>query len=94
MSTSEKKVKTLEERLRESMDILKKVRDLGIADTDPGYKALSAKFSEWVKTGEAWSGKVDFFLWNRRADVILPTKKGVHAKCNLMHYEYSHKDFE
>jgi hypothetical protein len=86
MSTSEKQEKPLKERLTESMEILTKVKELGIPDTDPGYKALSAKFSEWVKSGEPWSGHVDFHRWNRRAHVILPRKAGTPAKCNLLHY--------
>lgn len=80
--------KPLKERLQESMEILSKVKQLGIPDTDPGYKALSAKFSEWVKTGESWTGKVDFELWNRRAHVILPRKAGTPAKCNLLQYKF------
>jgi hypothetical protein len=76
--------KTLQERLQESMRILKQIQDLGIAPTDPSYKELSTHFSNWVKTGEAWEGTVDFFRYGRNAEVFLPSKKGRVAKCNLL----------
>ena len=88
MSTSEKQEKPLKERLSESMDILTKVKGLGIPDTEPGYKELSAKFSQWVKDGEPWSGHIDFHRFNRRAQVILPKKAGTPAKCNLLHFVF------
>lgn len=80
--------KTTEERLQESMNVLKQIRDLGIAPTDPGYRALSAKFSDWVKGGDAWQGNVDFHKWNRRAKVLLPTKPGTVAKCDFLHHVF------
>lgn len=80
------KTKPTEERLQESMNILKQIRELGIAATDPGYRALSTKFSEWVKGGEAWQGNVDFHIWNRRAKLLLPTKPGTVAKCDFLHH--------
>lgn len=88
MASSDQNEKPIKERLQESMEILGKIRELGIPPTDPGYKALSTKFSEWVKSGEPWSGHVDFELWNRRAQVILPRKKGTPAKCNLLQYKF------
>lgn len=76
------------ERVKESMEILRKIQELGIADTDPGYKALSARFNDWIRGGETFQGNIDFVRWNRRARVLLPTKVGATAKCDLLHYVF------
>lgn len=83
-----KPVKPTSERVKESMEILKKIQELGIADSDPGYKALSAHFSDWIRGGEAFVGNVDFIRWNRRAKVLLPTKPGAIARCDFLHYVF------
>ncbi len=80
--------KPIQERVKESMEILRKIQELGIAATDPGYKELSSRMNEWIKGTEAWKGHVDFHRWNRRAQVLLPTKPGTVAKCVLQHYVY------
>jgi hypothetical protein len=78
----------MEERLKESMSILSKLQELGIPNTDPSYKQLSAKFSEWVKGGETWQGNIDFHRFNRRAKVLLPTRPGAVAKCDFLVYNF------
>jgi len=83
-----KPTKPIKERIEESMNILHQLRDLGIPDSDPSYKALSAKFNDWIRGGEAWVGHVDFYRWDRRAKVLLPTKPGTHAKCDFLMYTF------
>jgi len=75
--------KPLQERLKESITILKKVKEMGIHETDPAYKELSGRFSDWVK-GEGWSGDIEFIRYNRKAQVNLPVKKGKYATVNLL----------
>ena len=83
-----KPVKPIKERVQESMNILQQLRDLGIVDSDPGYKALSAKFNDWIRGGDTWQGNVDFHRWDRRAKVLLPTKPGTQAKCDFLVYKF------
>jgi hypothetical protein len=85
---AEQSVKSKEERLKESIRILTQIKELGINQNDIGYKELSVKFSEWVKGGEAWQGTIDFYRYNRRARVLLPTKSGLYAKCDLLIYKF------
>lgn len=87
-TTPSKATKTTKERLEESMRLLQKIKDLGVGPYDPGYKAMSAKLSEWVKGGDAWSGHVDFHDWNRRAHMVLPTKPGTFATCDFRQYVF------
>lgn len=81
-------MKSTEERLKESIRILSQIKKLGIGQYDTGYVELSAKFSEWVKGGDAWQGTIDFYRWNRQAKVSLPTKLGVYAKCDLLIHKF------
>lgn len=84
MSQSNSSVKSQAERLRESMEILNKLKLLGVKGNDPDYLELSTKFSEWVKMGPAWQGSVNFYNYNRKAKVLLPTKPNATAKCDFL----------
>jgi hypothetical protein len=88
MNTPSPPTKPLSERINESMVILKQLQDLGIHTTDPSYKELSGRFNDWIKSGDAWVGNVDFYRWNRRAKVLLPTKPGTIAKCDFLHHVF------
>lgn len=83
-----KEVKPVQERLKESIEILKKLVELGVPDTDPSYKELSSHFNIWIKGGDAWQGTVDFMRFERRAHVVLPTKLGCKATCILKQYKF------
>lgn len=83
-----KPLKPVKERVQESMNILQQLQELGIPDSDPGYKALSAKCNDWIRGGEAWFGNVDFHRWDRRAKLLLPTKPGAPAKCDFLVYKF------
>lgn len=80
----EKPVKPQDERLKEAMEILTKLKVLGVKINDPDYKELSAKFSEWVKMGPSWQGTVNFYNYNRKAVVLLPTRPNATAKCDFL----------
>jgi hypothetical protein len=67
--------KTKEERLREGLELLKGLRKVGIGADEPDFKSLQSKISEWVNTGVAWSGRIDFLDHGRYADVKLPQSK-------------------
>lgn len=61
-------------RIDECISIMKQVRDLGFPLDYPPYKELSSRVSEYIKTGEPWSGKIKFEAYGRYADVILPRR--------------------
>ncbi len=61
-------------RIDECISIMKQVRDLGFPLDYPPYKELSKRVSEYIKTGEPWSGKIKFEAYGRYADVILPRR--------------------
>ena len=80
-------LKTLTERLQESIRILKKIQELGISKEDPSYKELSKEFNIWVKDGVHWEGTINFYRYGRNAEVILPSEKKRAATCNLLLYK-------
>ena len=80
--------KPIGERLKEGVTLLKKLRDLGIGDTDPGYKEMKVRIDEWVKGEDGWTGTVDFVRWGRRAFVILPRILKREAVCNLKVWDF------
>lgn len=72
-------LKTKEERLRETITILKKLQEVGIPDTDPGYVETKEKLSTWVKDGEATQYTIVFARYSRRGTLVLPRRAGVAA---------------
>lgn len=72
MSTPEPKTK--EQRLKETMAIIEKMKEIGLTPKEPGFIMTKQKLSEWVNTGEAWSGTIDFPYLQRKAELILPAR--------------------
>lgn len=61
-------------RVSECISIMKQIRDLGFPSDYPPYKELSQRISDYIRTGEPWSGKIKFEAYGRYADVILPRR--------------------
>ncbi len=59
-------------RIEEIMKIMSDVRALGFPLGYPPMKELSLRMSDYIKTGDPWSGKIKFELYSRVADIILP----------------------
>lgn len=61
-------------RIEECIRIMKEVRDMGFPTEYEPVKELSRRLSDYVKTGEPWTGKIKFEAYNRTAHVILPRR--------------------
>ncbi len=72
-------LKPKEERLRETITILKKLQEVGIPETDPGYVEAKEKLSTWVQGGEAAQYTIVFARHSRKGILVLPRKAGVAA---------------
>ena len=82
-------LKPMKEKLEESMTLLSKLKETGVNPADPAYKELSQKFSAWVKAeDEPYKGTIDFPEYNRKANIVLPTKKGKVAKIDFLHHVF------
>lgn len=67
--------RTQEQRLQECIHIARKINELGIPFDCPGRRELKTIFENWIRTGEAYAGKVSFKEWNRYADIVLPSSR-------------------
>lgn len=65
----------MNKRLEESMRVMREMYDLGFPTDYPPLKELSRRLSDYVKTGEPWSGKIKFETYKRVAQVILPRRE-------------------
>jgi hypothetical protein len=70
MSTVTEKPK--EERLKETLRLLKGLKANGLTEGDGCYRAIKDLMSTWVDTGEAIDVKIDLFRQNRVAHISLP----------------------
>jgi hypothetical protein len=61
-------------RLEQSLRVMREIYDLGFPTDYPPVKELSRRLSDYVKTGEPWSGKIKFQAYGRVAEVILPRR--------------------
>jgi hypothetical protein len=75
--------KKKEERIAESVKLLKNMEEIGILETCEGYIEFKKVLNTWVTTGEAWKGKIRFHAYGRMADVILPSKDKSYASVML-----------
>ena len=80
---TERAQKPKEERLQETITILKKLQEVGIHDTDPGYKQVKELMTAWVKEGEASAHKIEFPRHGRRGELVLPWRAGRAATLAL-----------
>ena len=81
-------VKPVGERAKEGVALLRKMLDLGIAETEPGYVTVKEHVDAWIRRDEAWSGKADFVRYGRRAYVTLPMKPGCEATAVLKVWKF------
>ena len=54
----------MEARLENCLRVMKQINDLGIPTDYPPRKELSMRLSDYVKTGDAWAGKIKFECWS------------------------------
>jgi hypothetical protein len=78
-----KEPKTQEERLTEGVSLLKQLRETGVKDNGMGFLLVKQQISDWVKTGDAWSGTISFQEHGRVAELQLPKYNNRSADIRL-----------
>lgn len=73
-------LKTKEDRLKEGIHILSQLREAGVSDKVLSFVQLREQISEWVSTGKAWDGRIEFAEYGRYAEVSLPKSSKVTAR--------------
>jgi len=64
--------KTKEDRLKETIRLLKELGRVGYSALDKGYNEVKAVLSQWVTDGEPVDVDIEFPRHNRLAKVSLP----------------------
>lgn len=73
---AERGSKEIKERISESLELVKKFKELGIGDQEPGFVQMRAQMNEWIRGGPAWTGRIEFPRYNRYAQIVLPDRSG------------------
>jgi hypothetical protein len=66
--------KTRAERVQEAVTLLKKLQEIGVHVSDPGYKQAKAFLDVWIKDGEEASHEFWFARYGRKAVIDLPKR--------------------
>ncbi len=81
--------KPIEERLKESVSLLKQIQGMGIQPTHKGYAELKGHLDAWIKEGIAFQGKVDFPDHSYKAILLLPMRANNVSSCKLKHHVFT-----
>lgn len=76
-------IKDKETRVKEGVNLLKQLKEVGISTNEPPYKEIQERISDWVKTGDPWQGKIEFYRYGRVAEILLPRKANAVASLAL-----------
>jgi hypothetical protein len=71
------------DRLREGMEILRKLQEVGVAQVDPGFQEVKAAVSAWVNTGEPAQHRIILPRLERVAELMFPRRAMNVATCVL-----------
>lgn len=65
--------KPIQDRVKECVNIMKKLTEsLGLPEDSPELVELRGHMNTYIKSGDAWSGVVDFSPWGRMAHCNFP----------------------
>jgi hypothetical protein len=68
--------KTKAERVREAVEILKQLKEVGITESEPGYKITKEHLDAWIQDGEPRKEKIPFGRAMRVGEMLLPRLEG------------------
>jgi hypothetical protein len=83
-----KSIKPIEERLSESVSLLKQLKDMGIKPNHDGYIQVKAHIDAWIKENQSFLGKIDFTLHQRRGELFLPMRPKTFAHLHMKHHVF------
>lgn len=75
--------KTMADRVRETVTLLKKLKEVGIGATDPGYRQCKEYMDLWIREGKSASYTIEFPRHGRKGELNLPMRQGLPPSLNL-----------
>lgn len=80
----EKMDKSPQERVKECITIIRKLTEnLALPEDAPEVAELRGRMNDYIRTGDAWSGTVDFKRWGRIAECNFPKRAGRSVEVTL-----------
>jgi hypothetical protein len=80
----EKMDKSPQERVKECITIIRKLTEnLALPEDAPEVAELRGRMNDYIRTGDAWSGTVDFKRWGRIAECNFPKRAGKPVEVTL-----------
>lgn len=76
-------LKSKGDRVKEAVEILTQLKEVGIPPEDSGYKLTKQHLDAWIADGESRSEKIPFVRAMRVAHMILPRLEGRPASFAL-----------
>ena len=69
-------VKPMVDRAKESINLIKQIRDLGIEETEPPYLEIKKHLNQWIKSEEKRiiEHDIEFARYGRKGKLTLPWK--------------------
>jgi len=74
---------TMADRVKETVTILKKLQEVGIAATEPGYVQVKSHMDDWIKHGGQHTHEIQFPRYGRKGELVLPSRAGRTATLSL-----------
>jgi len=71
--------KSKSDRVAEAVDILTKLKQVGIPASEPGYKITKKALDDWIATGVAARIEAPFMRYGRTGVMVLPDKASEKA---------------
>jgi hypothetical protein len=69
-------LKTKAERVKEAVEILKQLKEIGIPSNDSGYMLTKQHIDGWIADGETRLEKIPFIRAMRVGHLLLPARQG------------------
>lgn len=76
-------MKTIEERLTQSVEILRKIKSVGINTDFEGVKNVRKKLNDFVRTGEPFHGKIYIEEYKFHIKLDLNNKENKHCSATI-----------
>lgn len=77
-------LKPQSERIKESVTLLKKLKELGVRTNDYGYIQIKQHLDEWIQGGDKWSGTIEFSFYDQKVEMDIPVKPGKELMVKLL----------
>ena len=80
-------LKTKEDRVKEGIRLLKRLKETGVPTLNPGFKQIQEAISVWVVNGEAYTATIPIVRYDRDAVLTLPAEATQTAQIVLKKVE-------